>query len=402
MPGTLSALMISAIYLGGAGADDCDGIAFDRSGFAYLACHSNSIDFIGAEKEDMDAFVVKFDPRTSRRVYTTRIGGSGWDAVFRIAVDADGAVWVSSTRSPDFPIHPSEVHGTRGESNAFVARLDAEGRVDRTVMIGDAGCEGLAIAPAGRVFCAGTRSPASEVSYAYVAEIPASGRVRVLTLGEGSANGVAFDERGSLFVTGFTGKGAFVSKIDLRQWKPVASVSIGEASGDRGRAVVADYKGRPHVLGTVVSRVFPGQRKGSDADVFLLGFDAALKKRRYAALFGGPADDWAGFNGDSLRIDRNGRLWIAGLTRSAGLKAQGKYAGADDGFVASFRPGHREPDAAAYFGGNKAEMLEGIATAPDGSVWVVGLSSSTGLGSEPYRGGRTDAILVRVSPRPPG
>ena len=32
-------------YLGGSGTDDCDGIALDRAGDLYLACHSDSPDF---------------------------------------------------------------------------------------------------------------------------------------------------------------------------------------------------------------------------------------------------------------------------------------------------------------------------------------------------------------------
>lgn len=68
----LSALIVSAVYLGGAGVDDCDDITFDRKGFAYLACHSSSQGFIGADKKDVDAYVVKFDPRASKIVYATR------------------------------------------------------------------------------------------------------------------------------------------------------------------------------------------------------------------------------------------------------------------------------------------------------------------------------------------
>src|SRR5687767_7312045 len=128
----LTALALTAIYLGGAGADDCDDITFDRAGYAYLACHSSSEGFVGAEKKDMDAYVVKFDPKLSKIVYTTRIGGTSWDAAFRVVVDANGMVWVSgTTQSADFPLKSSErCYFGHGAINAFVARLDAAGKAE--------------------------------------------------------------------------------------------------------------------------------------------------------------------------------------------------------------------------------------------------------------------------------
>ena len=146
----LAALAVaSAVYLGGTGADDCDDIAFDRAGFVYLACHSSSENFIGAEKKDFDAFVVKFDPRSSKIVYATRIGGSGWDAAFRVVVDVRGRVWVSgTTQSADFPFKNAERrHSDQGAINAFVARLDRDGAVEDMALVGDATGEGLVVLP---------------------------------------------------------------------------------------------------------------------------------------------------------------------------------------------------------------------------------------------------------------
>ena len=37
--------MTLVAYLGGSGTDDCDGMALDRVGDIYLACHSDSPDF---------------------------------------------------------------------------------------------------------------------------------------------------------------------------------------------------------------------------------------------------------------------------------------------------------------------------------------------------------------------
>src|SRR5687768_2620188 len=105
----LAALVLTAVYLGGAGADDCDDISFDRAGYVYLACHSSSVGFTGAEKKDLDAYIVKFDPGRSQIVYATRIGGNNWDAAFRVVVDERGRAWVSgTTQSEDFPLKSTD------------------------------------------------------------------------------------------------------------------------------------------------------------------------------------------------------------------------------------------------------------------------------------------------------
>jgi len=389
---------VAAVYLGGAGTDDCDGITFDREGFAYLACHSSSDGFTGNEKKDMDAFILKVDPRKSQIVHATRIGGSDWDGAFHVVVDSDGVAWVSgSTRSVDFPVAANRIYFGRGRTNAFVARVDSAGNVNYTAMIGDATGEGLVVASGGKVYLAGTKAPDGEMSSAYVAEIPVNGRARMLTLAPGSSSGIAADGRGALFVTGFTGNGAFISRIDLSKWKQTGFVSIGNASGDRGRAIAVDRAGRPYVFGTRVSQAFPPKQIAGKSDAFLAGYDSKLKKPRFATLFGGSAEDFAGFNGDSLRLDSRGNLWIAGLTRSTDLLAQGKFAGADDGFIASFCPNGSTLRFATYFGGTGFEMLEGLAIAPDGTVWATGLTSSRGLAIPDYHGGKSDAILVKVT-----
>src|SRR5262249_12806489 len=247
-------------------------------------------------------------------------------------------------------------------------RLDAEGKVNYTAMIGNATGEGLVVTPGGKVYLAGTKAPDDEKSYAFVAEIQVHGGARILTLGPGSASGIAADGRGALFATGFTGKGAFVARVDLATWRQTALISIGNAGGDRGRAIALDQAGRPHVFGTLVWQAFPLRQIAGKSDAFLAGYDAKLKKLRYARLFGGTAEDFAGFNGDSLRLDSRDNSWIAGLTRSTDLPAQGKFAGADDGFIASFSPDGRTLRLATYFGGSGSEMLEGLAIAPDGAV----------------------------------
>ncbi|MBI4903606.1 MAG: hypothetical protein HY820_08225 [Acidobacteria bacterium] len=391
-------MAIVAFYLGGAGIDDCDDVIFDAAGFAYLACHSSSEGFTGTDKKDVDAYVVKFDPRTAAIVYSTRIDGSSWDAAFRVVVDTFGNAWVSgTTQSKDLPTHGSARRLGSGVASAFVARLDSQGRIEDITLVGDASGEGLVVTPSGTAYLAGTKAPNAEKTSAYVVEIPKTGEPRILVLGPGTTTGLALDGRGSLFAVGFSGKGSFVPRINLSTWRQTAFRTIGTADVDRVRAVVTDREGRPHILGTVASSPCPtAPRPASKTDVLLAGFDTKLKRLRYCSLFGGTAEDQAGFNGGSLKFDKKGNLWAVGMTRSPDLPATGKFAGADDGFVASFSSKKGRLRSATYVGGEGFEMLEGIAVAPDGAVWATGLTSSQALASPGHHGGRTDAVLIRV------
>ena len=342
--------------------------------------------------------MVKFDPRSSKIVYATRIGGSGWDAAFRVVVDVRGRVWVSgTTQSADFPFKNAERrHSDQGAINAFVARLDRDGAVEDMALVGDATGEGLVVTPDGTAYLTGTKAPSEEKHYAYVAEIRERGSPRLLTIGPGTASGVAVDKRGFLFAAGFDGRGAFVARVQLSAWTMVTLRSIGSADGDRARDVAIDGSGRPHVLGTAVSPDFcPKRSLAGKSDIFVAGFDADLSRSTYCVSFGGSADDLAGFNGGSLKIDSQNKLWLSGSTRSPDLKAQGRFAGLDDALVVSCTPGCRQFRLASYFGGEGFELFEGLALAPDGSVWTIGLTSSKSLTASGHHGGRSDAILVK-------
>src|ERR1035438_10514094 len=120
-----------ASYLAGSGTDNIgrtldngpngtsQGLAVDSAGIAYVAGHTYSIDFPtknpyeGAPPAKIppvppgawpSAFVTKFSPDGSSLVYSTYLGGNGYDYAYAIAVDSSGSAYVTGeTDSPDFP-----------------------------------------------------------------------------------------------------------------------------------------------------------------------------------------------------------------------------------------------------------------------------------------------------------
>ncbi len=107
-----SALLYST-FLGGSGEDDGYGIALDSSGNAYITGVTDSSNFPtkGAFQSaygggEHDAFVTMLNT-TGSFVYSTYLGGSGYDRANGIAIDSAGSAYVTGyTTSADFPVTP--------------------------------------------------------------------------------------------------------------------------------------------------------------------------------------------------------------------------------------------------------------------------------------------------------
>ncbi len=75
-----------------------------------------------------DAFVTKLNPAGSSAIYSTYLGGSGYDAGTSIALDATGDAYVVGyTNSTNFPTVSAFQPSFGGSQDAFVAALDAAG-----------------------------------------------------------------------------------------------------------------------------------------------------------------------------------------------------------------------------------------------------------------------------------
>src|SRR5207253_6599085 len=94
--------LVYSTYLGGSGDDNGNGIAVDATGAAYVTGSTSSPDFTAGCMAPctvldstldgtFDAFVTKLNATGTALVYSTYLGGSGWDLGVGIAVDATGA-----------------------------------------------------------------------------------------------------------------------------------------------------------------------------------------------------------------------------------------------------------------------------------------------------------------------
>lgn len=133
-----SSTLAYSTYLGGELSDDGFAIAVTPSGTVYAAGSTSSTGFpqAGAQYSStlnsgayLDGWVAQMDltqSGTPSLVYSSYLGGSDLDEIFKIAIDASGRLLVTGyTMSADFPVTPDAFQKTLGgNADAFVARLD--------------------------------------------------------------------------------------------------------------------------------------------------------------------------------------------------------------------------------------------------------------------------------------
>ena len=99
-------------FLGGSADDQCNGIAVDGNGNAFVAGTTNSIDFPVSKSAlqtlygggTQDGFVAKLNATGSAFAYVTYVGGTRRDSANAIALDDGGNAYVTGqTQSDNFP-----------------------------------------------------------------------------------------------------------------------------------------------------------------------------------------------------------------------------------------------------------------------------------------------------------
>lgn len=132
--------LLFSTYLGGSYDEVGTNLGIDSLGSAYVAGWTQSKDFPTANPfqrthqagpnvyGDYDGFVTKFPAMGGRPVYSTYLGGSGWDIPLAIAVDGAGSACIAGyTGSINFPTAFANQSDKGGQNDAMVARLSPSG-----------------------------------------------------------------------------------------------------------------------------------------------------------------------------------------------------------------------------------------------------------------------------------
>ncbi len=243
-------------------------VAADADGYAYVTGDVSWPDFpstAGAFQRSVrgstDVFVVKLDPAGSSIVFSTLLGGTGFDVPSGIAVDGFGRVYVGGTTgSADFPVLQAAQAAIGGETDAFLARLNPEGSaLEYATFLGGAGTEsgaGVAVDPAGTAYIAGVVQ-AGDARDGFAAAVDYVGTLvynRVLTAAPAAA--IAADAQSNAYVTGTSSNDAFIAILDAFG-ETVSWKLLGGGGDDAGKGIVVDEQGSVYVTGSTTSDDFP-------------------------------------------------------------------------------------------------------------------------------------------------
>jgi hypothetical protein len=227
-------------FLGGTAVDNGERVSVDAAGSAYVLGFSSSTDFpVTAGAADrtangaFDVTISKLNPAGSALVYSTFLGGAGFDDGGGLAIDAAGNAYVSGgTGSTDFPTTPGAFDTTSDGGDAFVTKLNAAGSafVYSTVVGGTngEGAAGIAVDAAGSAWITGTTSSA---------DFPVSANAA-----DPSFNGVS---------------DAFLTQLNPAGSAVTYSTLLGAAQGDNANDVARLPDGDPVITGVTYSMGFP-------------------------------------------------------------------------------------------------------------------------------------------------
>jgi len=180
--------LVYSTFLGGStggNINSASGLAIDPAGNAYVGGITGNSNFpttagafktsCGTDKHcngTTDGFVSKLNSTGSALIYSTFLGGAGFDNVNAVAVDSTGEVYAAgSTVSADFPVTAGAAQSKYGGGSgcttyycgdAFVSKLNAKGSalVYSTYLGGskDDGAVGLVLDPANNAYVTGVTS----------------------------------------------------------------------------------------------------------------------------------------------------------------------------------------------------------------------------------------------------
>jgi len=236
-------------YLGGSSTDVATAVAVDAAGMVYIAGYTVSENFPISDRPYRDfmigggdVFLTKLDfskPGLDALVYSTYLGGSGFDVPLSMVLDASGGIWLAGyTLSSDFPVTATAPQPNyAGLADAFVARMNLAlpraQSLTYATYLGGSGSDvayGMALEGSGKIYLAGyttssdfpTTSDAVQgasggAADAFVAVLdPAAPFARALVYGSylggsftDAAHAIALDADGNVYLAGYTQSASF-------------------------------------------------------------------------------------------------------------------------------------------------------------------------------------------------
>lgn len=461
-------------YLGGSTYDQGNTIAVDSAGDVYVAGFTNSTNFpvVGAFQSTYtpstgnppnDTFVWKMRGDGTSVVYSTYLGGSGFDECQAIALDASNAAYLAGyTSSTNFPTQsPIQAAHGGGTQDGYVVKLAASGSsLVWSTYLGGSNTDipyGVAVDASENCFVGGmtysTNFPVANARQAafggtydgFVTKINPSGSGFAYSTYHGgsgvdSVQALTVDAGGACYVCGFTGStnfpvanafqgsytpstgnppdDGFVSKFNSTGSSLTYSTYIGGGGFDELYSIAIDSAGAAHVCGITSSANYPTAsayqpgKAGGAFDTVLTKLSSNGSQLVYSTYVGGGGRDMGVFVG----VEASGAVYLVGQTESSDFPSvsayQPTYRGGsgnfpDDAFVFKMKADGTGPVYSTFLGGSGFDDCYGCAVDGTGAVFITGITNSTDFPTSlgglqgSYGGGYDDAYVVRLDPNAP-
>ena len=312
-------------FLGGAGDEFGFAIALDEPGNIFVGGYAFSLDYPvvnafqstrgGPFEGTTDAVLSKINAAGDALVFSTYLGGDGFDFAWGLAVDAQGQAHLAGhTLSANFPVRSAFQPARRGTQDAFLAKFTSVGNaLVYSTYLGGTGVEqarSVALDGDGNAYLAGhTDSTNFPVAAAFQA-----------------VKGGAID--------------AFLTKLNPAGSALLYSTYLGGSANDEALDAAVDESGEARLVGRAYSTNFPmfdpirGTKASTvDADAYLTRFRADGAALLFSTYLGGTGDDMAW----SVALDAAGTAYLTGFTASANFPvvtpAQATRLGETDAFI---------------------------------------------------------------------
>ncbi len=389
-------------------------------------------------------------------VYSTYLGGSGFDSGQGIVIDANGDAYVvGAAGSTNFPTASAyQTTNAGGGNDAFVTKFDPSGSaVIYSTYLGGSGNDAankVVLDLFGDAFVAGVTTSTDFPTWfgfqgtyggggedVFVTKLDAGGSTLQYstylggsaTDGDGLSPDIAIDGFGNAYVAGSTHSAdfptaspyqaslsgltdAFVAKVSADGTTLAYGTYLGGSGQEAGARIALDAYGSIYLAGNTASTDFPtaspyqAANAGGATDAFLAKLTATGSSLSYATYFGG--SDYESIGG--LALDSTGSAYLTGYTASTNLPTasafQASFGGTGgaygDAFVTKFNSSGSAISYSTYLGGSDDDAGLAIAVNAAGNAYVTGLTGSTNFPtSSPYQsakaGGISDGFVTKLS-----
>lgn len=381
------------VFIGGSGSEQGYDVAVDNEGRAVLTGFTDSTDFpvtAGAFDIDhnggvYDVFVLRLNWLGNSLLYSTYLGGNGYDYGYGLTVGGAGRVYVTGyTESTDFPTTLGAFDTTHnGEQDVFVTHLT----------------------PAGSDLAYSTFVGAEELDFGNDIILDNEGNTTIT----GYTFSDNFPTTGDAFDTTYNGDAdAFVLRLNDLGIELVYSSFLGGSDWDLAVALVGDDAQNAYVTGYTLSPNFPVTEGAFDTtyngtnDLFIAKVEPSGRFLDYATFLGGSGYD----NGNGITLDDNNQVLLVGQTDSNDFPITADafdptHNGDYDAVITWLNADGRQLIYSTYLGGSVSDYGRDVVLENNGRAIITGWTYSadfptTAGAYDPIYGGGGDVLITSL------